>query len=106
MHDGQDLSIYHPDRTEEDAEDLELVAESDLERPALPHSDLASVGRVSLIPPSNASWTNGVVMLMPLVTTAHSPSWLRRRWLKENTPELKMMSLAPPRSPRRKAESL
>src|SRR3954469_2760403 len=34
MHDGQDLSVFRPDRAEEDAEDLELVADSDSETEA------------------------------------------------------------------------
>src|SRR3954466_4304799 len=34
MHDGHALSVFHPDRAEEDAEDLELVVESDSETEA------------------------------------------------------------------------
>src|ERR1041385_3768604 len=64
-------------------------------------SDSASKSRVSLIPPSNASWPNGAAILILLVTSVQNLNRPNRRCPKENAPEMMMMP-APPRLPRRK----
>jgi hypothetical protein len=94
MQDGQSASGYHPDRAEEDAQDLELEEETESKTEAR----TASFG----LGLSNASWPNGAVILILLVTSAQNLSLPNRHCLRGNAPVLTMPAL--PRLPRRKGK--
>src|SRR3954468_13438749 len=67
--------------------------------PELPRLEFGA--RVSLTPPSNASWPTGPVTLMLLVTMAQNPRRLLGK-LRANAPAKIPMPPGPPRPPRKK----
>src|SRR4051812_31923114 len=102
MNDGQALSVFHPDRSEEDTEDLELVVESYPETEA----HIATLG-VGFNRPSESDYSIKRFMAewssdadAPADYSAESQS-TAQTVAEGKHPEL-MMSLAPPRSPRRR----
>src|SRR3954470_19670729 len=68
-------------------------------RPELPPLELGARRRVSLTPPSNASWPTGLVNLMLLMMMAQSPSRLLGN-LRANAPARIPTPPEPPRPPR------
>src|SRR4051812_32750699 len=68
-------------------------------RPELPPLELGARRRVSLTPPSNASWPTGLVNLMLLMMMAQSPSRLLGN-LRANAPTRMPPPPEPPRPPR------
>src|SRR3954463_16191036 len=68
-------------------------------RPELPRLEFGA--RVSLTPPSNASWPTGLVNLMLLVMMAQNPSRLLGS-LRASAPARIPTPPGPPRPPRRK----